>query len=113
MTKDHENSSSSVVILNIAVGSDNPSKLKAVKAAFEQVVATNAVHTNKTKTQRVQYHLEGFTVESGVPDQPFGDVSLWFYLCLFVPSPELTQVYHQSTTGGNPQWSQKQGQSSL
>ena len=63
-----------VIILNIAAGTSNPSKLKAIKTAFERVVSTNALHTNKSDSKIVKYHVEGFgDIDSGVPDQPFGD----------------------------------------
>mmetsp|Transcript_35042 Transcript_35042/g.49762 ORF Transcript_35042/g.49762 Transcript_35042/m.49762 type:complete len:223 (+) Transcript_35042:15-683(+) len=48
--------------LIIAVGSSNPAKIRSVEQAFQQIV-----------DGRVQLHLEGFSVSSGVPDQPMGD----------------------------------------
>ena len=53
------------VVLRVAVGSSNPSKLRSVKQALEHVVSRN----NKS----VSLELFPFTVPSGVPDQPFGD----------------------------------------
>lgn len=47
--------------LRVAVGSSNPSKIRAVEAALQQIV------------HGVDIAIEGFAVESGVADQPFGD----------------------------------------
>ncbi|KAG7353331.1 inosine/xanthosine triphosphatase [Nitzschia inconspicua] len=54
-------------ILRIAVGTVNPCKLDAVKKAVEKAINLSA------STHKVELHLEGFQVESGVTDQPFGD----------------------------------------
>lgn len=56
------------VVLNIAVGSGNPCKINAVKAALQQVIGSSS-------SDDAELNVEGFDVQSGVPDQPFGDVS--------------------------------------
>jgi hypothetical protein len=56
------------VVLNIAVGSGNPCKINAVKAALQQVIGSSS-------SVGAELNVEGFDVQSGVPDQPFGDVS--------------------------------------
>lgn len=53
--------------LRIAVGSLNPSKLRAVKQAMTQILE------HKETPEAVSIDLIGFDVESGVPDQPMGD----------------------------------------
>jgi non-canonical (house-cleaning) NTP pyrophosphatase len=53
--------------LRIAVGSLNPSKLRAVKQAMTQILE------HKESPEEVSIHIVGFDVESGVPDQPMGD----------------------------------------
>jgi len=58
MTDQTNNDSS---ILRIAVGTTNPCKIDAVTKAL-RIVCTD-----------VDIQVEGFSVESGVPDQPFGD----------------------------------------
>ena len=57
------------VILNIAVGSRNPCKINAVKAALQQVISSSSSDDD------AELNVEGFDVQSGVLDQPFGDVS--------------------------------------
>lgn len=59
--------SSAVQKLRIAVGSKNPSKIAAVQQAFARAV-------NNNKEQQLVLDIQGFSVASGVPDQPFGDV---------------------------------------
>ena len=61
--------SDSIRVLRIAVGTTNPCKIDAVKKAIKQSIGNNTASTT------VDIHVEGFSVESGVPDQPFGDVS--------------------------------------
>jgi hypothetical protein len=56
------------VVLNVAVGSGNPCKIKAVKAALQQVIGSSS-------SVGADLNVQGFDVQSGVPDQPFGDVS--------------------------------------
>jgi hypothetical protein len=56
------------IVLNIAVGSGNPCKIKAAKAALQKVV-------DSFSCVGAELNVEGFDVQSGVPDQPFGDVS--------------------------------------
>ena len=52
--------------IRIAVGSTNPCKVDAVKNAFARAMDIDS-HPD------VALVVEGFSVESGVPDQPFGD----------------------------------------
>mmetsp|Transcript_6993 Transcript_6993/g.14882 ORF Transcript_6993/g.14882 Transcript_6993/m.14882 type:complete len:239 (-) Transcript_6993:116-832(-) len=53
-------------LLRIAVGTKNPCKIDSVKKAINQLI--------KTDSQcNVEIHVEGFAVDSGVSDQPFGD----------------------------------------
>jgi non-canonical (house-cleaning) NTP pyrophosphatase len=60
--------------LRVAVGSTNPAKIRAAEQALKQVL-----HSSKRKPRHINSHtevhlaVEGFAVESGVPDQPFGD----------------------------------------
>jgi hypothetical protein len=61
-------SATKAVVLNIAVGSGNPCKINAVKAALQQVIGSSS-------STGADLNIEGFDVQSGVPDQPFGDVS--------------------------------------
>ena len=62
-------------VLRIAVGTKNPCKIDAVTKAIKQCLTDS--HT------KVDLHIEGFAVESGVADQPFGDVS-YSYNCGFI-----------------------------
>lgn len=50
-------------ILRIAVGSSNPSKKRAVEQAFRSAV----------RDKPILLDIQGFQVESGVSDQPYGD----------------------------------------
>jgi non-canonical (house-cleaning) NTP pyrophosphatase len=52
-------------VLRVAVGSSNPSKLKAVQQALERIVSR--------KDDKIVLDLHPCSVPSGVPDQPFGD----------------------------------------
>ncbi len=61
-------SESTARVLKIAVGTKNPCKIDAVKEAIQQSIQTSA-------QVEVEIRVEGFPVESGVADQPFGDVS--------------------------------------
>ena len=63
-----KSSSSSAVILRIAVGSSNPSKINAVLLAFRQCLNRKSNHGDG-----VSLEIEGFSVDSGVDDQPYGD----------------------------------------
>lgn len=66
------------LLLRIAVGTTNPCKIAAVKKAVEKAMDTSAAAAANNGVDRkvVELHIEGFAVESGVPGQPFGDVSL-------------------------------------
>jgi hypothetical protein len=56
-------------ILRVAVGTKNPCKVNAVQLAVERAIRFS-------EASDLELHVEGFAVESGVADQPFGDVSL-------------------------------------
>ena len=60
-------------LLRIAIGTKNPCKIDAVTKAIKQSISTTT-----DSLSDVDIHVEGFAVESEVPDQPFGDVS---YCC--------------------------------
>lgn len=53
-----------LMTLTVAVGSSNPAKIRSVQQALEQLVVLSDGRT---------LELEGFSVESGVPDQPMHD----------------------------------------
>lgn len=53
--------STTTTIMTVAVGSSNPAKIRSVQQALEQVVVGSSVQ------------LTGYSVESGVPDQPMQD----------------------------------------
>uniref|UniRef100_A0A7R9WWK8 inosine/xanthosine triphosphatase n=1 Tax=Craspedostauros australis TaxID=1486917 RepID=A0A7R9WWK8_9STRA len=72
--------------LNVAVGSKNPCKIDAVRAALRKAMEAAASDTSdgvddankadnapSNKSSIATLNLQGFSVESGVPDQPFGD----------------------------------------
>lgn len=50
--------------LRVAVGSSNPAKIRAVKKSIQRAI---------DKSARVLIDVQGFSVASQVPDQPFGD----------------------------------------
>ena len=77
MTKDSKDEDSKKHVLRVAVGSTNPCKVDAVKQALERALETSTELT-------VEVEVEGFSVESGVPDQPFGDVSHFRLLLLLL-----------------------------
>jgi non-canonical (house-cleaning) NTP pyrophosphatase len=69
-------------ILRIAVGSTNPSKIAAVQQAFGKAVNDAQSSSDNDEDNddddndndnRVQLDIQGFSVASGVPDQPYGD----------------------------------------
>jgi non-canonical (house-cleaning) NTP pyrophosphatase len=67
-------------ILRIAVGSTNPSKIAAVQQAFGKAVNDTQSsadndddHNDNDNDNRVKLDIQGFSVASGVPDQPYGD----------------------------------------
>jgi Protein of unknown function DUF84 len=72
----HKDGNGNRKVLRIAVGTTNPCKIDAVKKAVEKAIDLSVpVPTASNNVARpVELHLEGFPVESGVPDQPFGDV---------------------------------------
>jgi hypothetical protein len=55
-------------LLRIAVGTKNPCKIDAVRHALLSVIGGSS-------SLDVELDIEGFSVPSGAPDQPFGDVS--------------------------------------
>ena len=67
-----EKEASPTNVLRIAVGTKNPCKIEAVTEAVKQSMDA-AMGESKVK---IDIHIEGFPVESGVADQPFGDVSV-------------------------------------
>lgn len=75
------NGGSSMRLLRIAVGTTNPCKIDAVTKAIKQ-----SIESTTGSIDSVDIDLQGFSVDSSVPDQPFGDVRdvlcvLWFYCC--------------------------------
>jgi non-canonical (house-cleaning) NTP pyrophosphatase len=64
--------------LKIAVGSSNPCKIDAVKRALQRALGNNNSNNNNNTLEEEDFinlnvEIEGFSVESGVADQPFGD----------------------------------------
>ena len=73
-------------VLRIAVGTKNPCKIDAVTKAIKQSIRTAAHRStglpiNDSEDTSYDIQIEGFAVESGVADQPMGDVS---YIDTFV-----------------------------
>lgn len=69
-TQAHAEAPATIHSLTIAVGSSNPCKIDAVRQALTRALA----NTNKTQEfDSIELDIEGFSVESGVADQPFGD----------------------------------------
>lgn len=66
MTDSASVSSDTVSVLQVAVGSSNPSKLRSVQQALERVVSRSDSNNSKVE-------LFPYTVPSGVPDQPMDD----------------------------------------
>lgn len=64
------NSSNVVTKFRIAVGSKNPCKINAVREAIQIVLK----RTNNN-VGIIKLDVQGYSSPSGVPDQPFGDVS--------------------------------------
>ena len=60
-------------VFRVAVGSKNPCKISSVREAILLVFGRNK-NTNEIMTE---LDIQGFSVPSGVSDQPFGDVSTW------------------------------------
>ena len=69
-------------ILRIAVGSANPSKIAAVRQAFGKAVKdvqssfdndNDNDNNDGNNNDKIQLDIQGFSVASGVPDQPYGD----------------------------------------
>merc|ERR1719343_612027 len=55
-------------MLRVSVGTRNPCKIDAVTKALKK-----AIRSTTGSGADVNIHIEGFHVEAGVPDQPFGD----------------------------------------
>lgn len=53
------------VVLRVAAGTVNPAKIRALDQALRRAAARNGL--------AVDFQISGFTVDSNVPDQPFGD----------------------------------------
>lgn len=74
---DEQNETEEVVSLRIAVGSSNPSKLRAVETALQRAVdrprELAAANSSSRRRRAVQLEIQGLDVASGVPDQPWGD----------------------------------------
>jgi inosine/xanthosine triphosphatase len=66
-------SSSSKNVLRVAVGSSNPTKLRAVEEALRRRPGDGATTTDDDSTTIIEYDVQGFAVESGVNHQPFGN----------------------------------------
>lgn len=84
--------------LRVAVGTDNPCKIDAVTKALRKAIRFPATGNV------VVLHVEGFSVESGVPDQPFGDVRLsWNLHCAltgYCSNRMSDERYRPSNIGG-------------
>jgi non-canonical (house-cleaning) NTP pyrophosphatase len=73
-TTNMSTSTNSPRILRIAVGSTNPSKIAAVRQAFGQAVNDVQSDNDDDNDKNIlQLDIQGFSVASGVPDQPYGD----------------------------------------
>jgi inosine/xanthosine triphosphatase len=57
-------------VLRVAVGSENPAKIRAVEQALRQSLVPSS---KRPMRHVVTLDVQGFTVASGVSDQPFGD----------------------------------------
>lgn len=66
---DSSSSTKNKRIVKIAVGSSNPCKLEAVSEALERVL----LKEGQGSELELELDVQGFSVESGVSDQPFGD----------------------------------------
>jgi hypothetical protein len=73
-------------LLRIAVGTTNPCKVDAVTKAIKQ-----SIESTTGSIDIVDVDVQGFSVDSSVPDQPFGDVRVdvvcyvvFTVVCLFV-----------------------------
>ena len=68
-TKPHANyrNDGGKLVIRVAVGSQNPCKVDAVKLALQRAIG-------RQSGLDYELQIQGFSVPSGVPDQPFGDV---------------------------------------
>lgn len=67
LSSDGTDAQESTTVLRVAVGSCNPSKLRAVEQALKRIISRNDNHN------KIVLDLQSCSVPSGVPDQPFGD----------------------------------------
>lgn len=65
-------------LLRIAVGTTNPCKIDAVTKAIKQ-----SIESTTGSIDIVDIDVQGFSVDSGVPDQPLGDVRMIHFLFYF------------------------------
>ena len=89
-------------VLRIAVGTKNPCKIDAVTKAIKQSIRTAAhrrqstiltgtgLPINDSDDTSYDIQIEGFAVESGVADQPMGDVR---YIDTFVVANPLSSSH--------------------
>lgn len=66
-----DNKNKKMPILRVAIGSDNPCKIDAVRRALQTCM--DRKKSSSTTTPGVVLEIEGFSVASGVDDQPYGD----------------------------------------
>jgi non-canonical (house-cleaning) NTP pyrophosphatase len=59
---------SEIITIHVAVGTENPSKIRSVRAALERVCNR---HDSSAASHTLD--IQGVSVSSGVPHQPFGD----------------------------------------
>jgi inosine/xanthosine triphosphatase len=59
-------------VLRVAVGTSNPAKLRAVEQALRRAILRNNAAAAAT-TSDLEVNVQGFDVESGVSNQPFGN----------------------------------------
>lgn len=74
---DGPSSSSDSIVLRVAVGTENPCKIDAVRQALVKALGFSTALD-------VDLEVQGFAVSSDVPDQPFGDVSASTVCCSLV-----------------------------
>ena len=72
------NGGGSMRLLRIAVGTTNPCKIDAVTKAIKQ-----SIESTTGSIDSVDIDLQGFSVDSSVPDQPFGDVRVMLCAMFF------------------------------
>jgi inosine/xanthosine triphosphatase len=60
-------------LLRVAVGTSNPAKLRAVEQALRRAIRRNVTDDSTAATSDLEVIVQGFDVESGVSNQPFGN----------------------------------------